>query len=125
MRLVDTSAWIEHLLDSGTGQKVAALLPDRSEWLAPTIVQLEIAKWLTREVGEEAADQVIAFSQLCQVVPLDTELALSAANLCRRYRLATADAVIYATALKYEAELLTCDAHFDGLAGVIFLAKVD
>lgn len=123
MRLVDTSAWIEHLLGSKTGEQVEALLPDRPQWLTPTIVQLELAKWLTREVGEEAADQAIAFSQLCVVVPLDTEIALSAANLSRRHRLATADAVIYATALQYGAELLSCDAHFKGLADVIYLPK--
>jgi hypothetical protein len=29
--------------------------------LVPTMVQLELAKWLTREMGEDAADRVIAF----------------------------------------------------------------
>jgi hypothetical protein len=31
-----------------------------SQWLAPTIGQLELAKWLTREIGAEKADWVIA-----------------------------------------------------------------
>lgn len=31
---------------------MAPELPEREEWLVPTIVQLELAKWLTREVGE-------------------------------------------------------------------------
>ena len=44
------------------------------------MVQLELAKWLAREVGEEKADQVIAFTQVCQVVSLDTEIALAAAE---------------------------------------------
>jgi predicted nucleic acid-binding protein len=123
MRLVDTSAWIEWLIGSPTGQSVAAALPDRADWLVPTIVQLELSKWLTRETGEDKADQVTAFSQLCIVAPLDTAIALSAAELCRRHRLATADAIVYATALAHHAELLTCDAHFEGLPSVIFVAK--
>lgn len=47
MRLVDTSAWIEWLIDSPTGRAVAPHLPDQAEWLVPTMVQLELAKWLT------------------------------------------------------------------------------
>jgi len=123
MRLVDTSAWIEWLVGSSTGERVAAALPDQIDWLTPTIVQLELAKWLTREAGEDRADQVIAFSQLCVIAPLDTEIALAAAEACRTHRLATADAVVYATARQFGAELLTCDAHFDGLPGVILVPK--
>lgn len=123
MVLVDTSAWIEWLMATPTGGAVAALMPAQQDWLVPTIIQLELAKWLTRELGEDRADQVIAFSQMCRIVPLDTKIALAAADLCARRRLATADAIIYATALAHDAELLTCDAHFEGLEGVRYLAK--
>ena len=123
MVLVDTSAWIEWLMATPTGGAVAALMPAQQDWLVPTIIQLELAKWLTRELGEDRADQVIAFSQMCRIVPLDTKIALAAADLCARRRLATADAIIYATALAHHAELLTCDAHFEGLEGVRYLAK--
>ena len=115
MILVDTSAWIEWLIDSATGAKVAEHLPEQADWLVPTMVQLELAKWLTREVGEDKADQVIAFTQVCHVVPLDTEIALAAAEACREHKLATADAIIFATARTHGATVLTCDAHFEGL----------
>jgi predicted nucleic acid-binding protein len=119
MRLVDTSAWVEWLIASPAGKRVEAALPAPENWLVPTIVQLELAKWLVREVGEDKADQVIAFTQTGLVVPLDTKIALAAAELCSRHKLATADAIVYATALEYEADLLTCDAHFGGLPSVI------
>lgn len=77
-----------------------------------------------RELGEDKADQVIAFTQLCVPVPLDTRIALAAADLCRRHRLATADAVVYATALDRGADLLTCDAHFAGLPGATVVEKI-
>lgn len=123
MRLVDTSAWIEWLMASRTGAVVRTALPPLERWLVPTIVQLELGKWLVREVGEDKADQVIAFTRQCVVVPLDTAIALSAAEMWRAHKLATADAVIYATARAWDAELLTCDSHFEGLPGVTLLKK--
>lgn len=123
MRLIDTSAWAEWLIDSPTGKTVAVELPEREQWLVPTIVQLELMKWLTREIGEDKADQVIAFTETCIVADLDTTVALSAADLSIRRKLATADAIIYATALAHGAELLTCDRHFEGLAGVRLMPK--
>ncbi len=69
-------------------------------------------------------DQVIAFTQVCQVVELDTAIALGAAEACREHRLATADAIIFATARARGATLLTCDSHFEGLPGVTLIEKV-
>jgi uncharacterized protein len=123
MRLVDTSAWVELLTGSALGLALATEFPEREQWLVPAIVQLELAKWLTREVGEDKADRVIAFTATCVVADLDTPTALSAAELCARHKLATADAIIYATALAHGADVLTCDRHFENLPGVQFVGK--
>ncbi|RWK42949.1 type II toxin-antitoxin system VapC family toxin [Mesorhizobium sp.] len=124
MVLVDTSAWIEWLIGSTTGEQVAEHLPEQADWLVPTMVQLELAKWLTREIGEDKADQTIAFTQVCRVVPLDTEIALAAAEACRKHKLATADAIIFATARAHDATLLTCDKHFESLPVVTLIEKI-
>lgn len=50
-------------------------------------------------------------------------IALRAADLHRQYKLATADAVVYATAREFGAELLTCDARFENLPGVVLVKK--
>lgn len=123
MRVVDTSAWIEWLIDSATGAKVEPALPERDEWLVPTIVQLELAKWLTREAGEEQADEAIAFSRKCVVVDLDTRLALAAAEASAQHKLSMADAIVYATAQANDADVLTTDDHFKGLPGVTYVPK--
>lgn len=123
LRVVDTSAWIEWLTASALGQKLGKQFPDKARCIVPTIVQLELSKWLMREVGEEVADQVIAFTQKCVVIPLDTPIALLAADLHRQHKLATADAIVYATARHLGADLLTCDAHFDGLPDVMLYPK--
>ncbi len=121
--VVDTSAWIEWLIGSVLGKKLGGQFPERAQCIVPTIVQLELSKWLVRELGEDQADQVIAYTQKCIVVPLDTSIALLAADLHREYGLATADAIVYATARRKSAELLTCDAHFKGLSDVALFAK--
>lgn len=122
-RVIDTSAWIEWLVGSATGKKLAKEIPDKDLCIVPTIVQLELSKWLWRELGESQADQVMAYTMKCRVVPLDTTIALLAADMHRQHKLATADAVVYATALQQGAELLTCDAHFEGLPGAVLVPK--
>ena len=124
MRVIDTSAWIEWLVGSALGTKLSKEFPDKSGCIVPTIVQLELSKWLVREVGEDRADQVIAYTQKCKVVPLDTGIALLAAELHREHKLATVDAIVYATARQQGADLLTCDAHFNGLPDIVFFPKL-
>jgi predicted nucleic acid-binding protein len=122
-RVIDTSAWIEWLTDSPLGKRLSKEFPEKTLCIVPTIVQLELSKWLMREVGEEQADQVIAYTQKCVVVPLDTTIALLAADLHREHKLATADAIVYATARQQGIDLLTCDGHFEGLHGVTLFPK--
>jgi predicted nucleic acid-binding protein len=95
-RVVDTSSWVEWLTGSTLGKKLANEFPDKAACVVPTIVQLELSKWLLREVGEEKADAV---------------------------KLATADAIVYATARHMEVDLMTCDAHFEGLPAVSLFPK--
>jgi uncharacterized protein len=54
---------------------------------------------------------------------LDTDLAVEAVDYAARHSLAMADAIIYATAMKHGADLLTCDAHFANLPGVVCFSK--
>jgi predicted nucleic acid-binding protein len=73
--------------------------------------------------GEPQADQAIAFTATCIISVLDTKIAMSAAALSAQHRLATADAIVYATVLAHEADLLTCDRHFDSLPNVHFVPR--
>ena len=123
MRAVDTSAWIEWIVDSSIGGRIRDEVPELRDLIVPTIVQLELAKWLAREAPQRKVD-VIEVTSRCLVVLLDTPLSLHAAEVSNRYRLATADAIIYATALEHDADLLTCDAHFKDLPQVVYIPKV-
>jgi predicted nucleic acid-binding protein len=123
MVLVDTCGWIEWLTDSPLAVAYAPYLDAADDLLVPTLVQHELYKWLCRERDIPAALSAIAATRSAKVLPLDTSLALLAANVAGEFKLATADAIIYATARQHGAKLITSDAHFGNLPDVIFLAK--
>src|SRR5262249_5853541 len=123
MRVIDTSAWIEWLEDSPHADEVGAELPAQDSCIVPTIVLLELAKWLARELPTESANKALAYVGDCNIVVLDSDIALLAAELGSSAGLATADAIVYATAAHLGAELVTCDKHFKELERVIYIAK--
>jgi len=122
MVLVDTCGWIEWMMDSALAEDYAPHLADES-LVVPTLVQHELYKWLCREADTATALAAIAATQQAKVVPLDTSLALLAADIGREHKLAMADAIIYATARQYHATLVTSDAHFESLPQVLFYPK--
>ena len=103
--------------------QIDPLLPDNENWIVPTVVQFELAKWLLRSSFPEPMRIAEAMADDYVVVDLTSQIAAEAARLWDRHKLATADAIIYATARVHEADLLTCDRHFEGLPGVIYLPK--
>ena len=123
MLVLDTSAWVDWVTVIRTGNKIGEHLTPREEWIVPTMVRLELSKWLLRVAPEEMAEWILGIADSCQIVPLDNNLADRAAEACIGHKLATADAVIYATAQAHNADLLTCDRHFEGLPGVIYVPK--
>jgi threonine aldolase len=60
---------------------------------------------------------------LTRVVSLDAGLAQQAAEVGLTHRLALADSIVYATALAYDADVITSDAHFEGLPLVTYLPR--
>jgi predicted nucleic acid-binding protein len=123
MRVVDTSVWIEWIVGSPLGKTLALELPRNDQWIVPTIVQYELSRWLAREISDTAAARAIAFSKELVIAPLTTDIATKAAAYAKVHGLATADAIIFATAKDARADLLTCDAHFAELPGVTYFAK--
>jgi len=122
MTVVDSSGWVEVF----AGGPLAARFRDHIEraevLLVPTIVIYEVWKVTRRERPQEEALSAVAELRERIVVPLDDELALTAADLSLRHGLAMADAIVYATAQVYEALLVTGDAHFADLPGVEYIA---
>src|SRR5690606_8224827 len=98
-------------------------MPQPANCIVPTIVQFELVKWARREGGIEAAERLLGFPMARTLVPLETRIAASAAEFSSLHKLPMADSIVYATAISVEADLLTCDRHFEGLSSVVYLPK--
>ena len=121
--VLDTSAWIEWLCDSSHADSIEKYLKNLDQVVVPTIIQFELYKWICREKEENLALNIIGMTKQAVVIPFDTAMALFAADVASAHKLAMADAIIYATTLKTETELITLDAHFKGLSKVKYIAK--
>lgn len=106
----------------GSGAKAgafASFLHREDKLLVPSIVIYEVRKKLTRTGNTGAFDAFVSHAMRCFCVSLDFNLAIAAAQVSVAHRLAMADAIIYATALQFGAELVTADLDFKGLPGVV------
>jgi predicted nucleic acid-binding protein len=79
----------------------------------------EVYKVIRRDVAEERAVAAVAALRRATIAPVDETLALEAADLSLAHSLAMADSLVYATARRYGATLVTGDADFEGLPGAI------
>jgi predicted nucleic acid-binding protein len=121
--VVDSSGWIEFFTDGPLANEYASRLRNLATVITPVIVIYEVYKRLKRELSEDDAVLAVSAMQRSQVVPIDQELALTAADLSLEYGLAMADAIVLATARRFQAELVTSDRDFEAIAGVTYLPK--
>jgi predicted nucleic acid-binding protein len=106
----------------GNGPKAdafALFLEPEDRLLVPSIVVYEVHKKLSLTAGKTALDHFLSHALRARQVILDWTLASKAADISITHRLAMADAIIYATAREYGAQLITADPDFGGLPGVI------
>lgn len=119
--LVDSSGWLEYITQDLKADAVAPFLEGEKPVLVPTIVLYEVYKKLCLGIGKTEADRFASQALRRVVIPLDEYLALGAAEVSLKHKLAMADAIIYTTARSCEAELVTSDRAFEGLPGVTLL----
>jgi len=113
--LVDSSGWIEYLADRPRAEAFAPYIEGRQRLLVSAIEFYEIYKVVRRDLSEERAIEAVAALHRAEIAPVDESLALEAADLALEHGLAMADAIIYATARRFGARLVTADADFEGL----------
>lgn len=123
MKLYDSCVWAEIVAESATGISFKQRLPAAKDLLVSTLVLYEVSKWATRVMTSQKADEVLVALLTGQVVEPTAAIALHAAELATEYKLHAMDALIYATALEHDAELVTCDAHFKDLPQVDYTPK--
>jgi len=122
MKLVDSCGWLHLFKNTALADTYRNILQEvETETLVPTIVLYEVSKVLKRDIGESIAMECALRMQQCKVVDLTDVLALEAADVALKHGLAMADAIIYATAQRFDAELYSSDADLKGLPGVHFI----
>ena len=123
MNIIDSSCWIEYLMDTEIGASVAPVIEKSEDLIVPTITLYEVYKKLLTEKDENYASEVITYMQTGNVVELNVALSISAAEVSRKFKLSLADSVIYATSLEYSATIYSCDKHFKEIQGVHYFQK--
>ncbi len=85
------------------------------------IAVYEVYKVIRRDLSEERALEAVSALRRATIVPVDEALALEAADVALSRGLAMADAIVYATARRHGATVLTGDVDFDGLPDAIVI----
>jgi predicted nucleic acid-binding protein len=113
--LVDANGWLEYLADRPLAGRFAAYLEGREPMIVSAIEVYEVYTALRRDLPEERAVEAVSALSRATIVSLDASLALEAADLAIAHGLTVADAVVYATARRHSARLVTSGTHFEGL----------
>ena len=124
MNLVDSSGWLEYFANGPNAGIFAPPIEDVEDLPVPTICLLEVFKRVLQQRGEDVALEAVALMMQGRVLELNTEIALNAARLGHSLKMALADAVVLATARKYEATVWTQDSDFEDTEGVRYVKKV-
>jgi toxin FitB len=117
--VLDSSCWLEFLMDTPRAVLYADILEDSDALLVPVITVYEVIKKIVRELGDDIASSSLVLMQRSTIVGVDLALATQA----MRNGLPLADSLIYATAQMHGATLWTQDQHFEGLPGVRYFQK--
>lgn len=125
MKLLDTCVWIEIILGDSLGEVFKPLYLDKQNILLPNLVQFELQRWALCQYSEAKVNQITLTLRETNVVQTSERIVLLAAELTSKYKLHAMDALIYATALEHDAQLVTCDAHFKDLPQVDYTPKLE
>ncbi len=120
---LDSSAWIEIAHNGANAAAFLESLANPSAVVVSTISLFEVWKYSALHADETRAQQIAEFMQQGIVVAPDPDIAIQAARLSIRHKIAMADSLIYATALAHKAVLWTQDDDFKDLPMVRYFPK--
>lgn len=123
MNIVDSSGWIEYLLDTDRADLFADPIEQRNTLVVPVIALFEVHKVLSRKAPADAVTQCLDVMRLGRVLDITDRRAVAAAGVAVQHRLAMADAMMYSLALELGATFWTQDADYQGLPGVNYFAR--
>ncbi len=123
MNVVDSSAWLEYFADGPNAANFAKPIEATRSLIVPTLSLFEVFKRVSQQRSEDEALRAIAVMEQGRIVDLDRATALEAARISIEHRVAMADSIMLAIALRHRATLWTQDADFEGLPSIQYYAK--
>jgi predicted nucleic acid-binding protein len=119
---VDSYGWLERILDGPRASEYNKILssvhPD--EIVTSVVTVYEVYRKLRPARGEAAALEAVVHLRATRLVPIDDQLALEAADFSLLHSLHFSDALVYATARRFNAPLHTSDPDLKSVPGVVF-----
>ena len=117
MRVLDSFAWIEYFMGSKRGAKVKAYIEGEGPLYTPAICLTEIKSRYLRE-EKDPTSRINLILERSLIIPVNKDIALSAADIKQKYKLHTIDAIVYASSQHKKLILVTGDQHFMGVPNV-------
>jgi len=118
MNLVDTSGWIEYFFGKSNAAYFTPPIEKTDDLIVPVICLYEVFKKINVVADEARALQAVAQMKQGLIIEITEEIALRAALISLRHKLAMADSFVYAAGQMEGAEIWTQDSDFKGLPGV-------
>lgn len=119
---VDTYGWLERILDgpraSEYNKVLSSVPPDQI--VTSVVTVYELYRKLRPARGEAAALEAVVHLRATHLVPIDDQLALEAADYSLAHSLHFSDALVYATARRFDVPLHTSDPDLKSVPGVVF-----
>lgn len=123
MNVIDSSAWLEYFAGGPNASFFAAAIEDQKRLVIPSICIYEVFKTIHRQVGKKEALEKTAAMRQGKIIDLTPALAIHAASLSLKHRLAMSDSIVLATTRGCQGVLWTQDSDFEELPSVKFRAK--
>lgn len=121
--LIDSWAWIEYFRGSKPGERVKEYVEDEVNVVVSTINIAEVYRWILRYYDEKVAEEKrMAIRERSVIIEVSEEIAVQAAKIRHNKGWGLGDSIIYATAKREGAKVLTGDPDFKELDDVIFLS---
>lgn len=122
MNVIDSSCWVAYFAGHPVSSSVEKYVKNMREVIVPSLVIYEVYRHLSKKISPSQALFYVTQLEKGTVVPLDGDLAITAAEVGLEHRLATADAIIYATALSRKGRVITLDNDFRSVPDCVVLS---
>lgn len=106
MILIDTNIFVDHLRNFGEAVKFFETLVGRDDVIFSAITEAELIAGKSSK-DKEKKGKLLYFINRWNKIPVTNPIALQAGDIYRDYELEIPDAIIAATALQNNAELIT------------------